>query len=157
MTLFNSEDDMQLNVSIILDQTKTFWRSKKTIGVTVLEHTPTSQSTESSPRPCIEVIAFNLKGNAEAPHLYFDSQKIISNARDKNMIQKITSSEELAKTKYGKQLMASYIFDRINIVDDNSKFEVCLLPLLSDQFRKVSHTSMPEYLLGYFFFFIRLY
>jgi hypothetical protein len=142
MNLLNSSDDIQLNVSIILDQTKSFWRSKVTIGVTILEHTPISKSKEISPRPCLEVIVFNLNSGKKAPHLYFDSQKVISNGRDNNLIQKSTSNEELAKTAYGKQVMASYIFDRINMVgDDNMKFEVCLRPLFSDQLLgKVSYT-----------------
>ena len=76
------DDENGIKVRRILDQNKTFWRSNKSINVTINEHTQNSQSEEISLHgACIEVIAHNLKTGEEAPHLYFDSRKVFSNAR----------------------------------------------------------------------------
>lgn len=142
----SKKEDSRVNTTKLLDQKKSFWRSKNVICVTILEHVPTSRPQEISHPACIEVIACNFINGEEAPHLYFDSQKVFSNARDHNFIQS-ASNKELAKSKYGKQLMASFIFDRINMIDTirdkDHNFEICLRVLLSDQLLgKVSFSSI---------------
>ena len=68
----------------------------------------------------------------EAPHLHFSSAKIFDKAKEKNVS---------ADSQYAQDLVAKFVFNRINIIDAppiisdtaDAKFHVGLLPLISDQ------------------------
>lgn len=122
----------QIRTTKIFESIKSFWRSGKAIGVIIFEHKRIKKSLFDEPTSvaCIEVIAYNTLTGKEAPHLHFSSAKIFEKAKEKNVN---------ADCKYAQDLVAKFIFNRINIIDvidndnNDSNFHVALLPLISDQ------------------------
>lgn len=55
--------------------TKSYWRSRTTVDITIFEHF--APSTANSPKKhWVEVVCYNPTKNCEAPHLYLESDRL---------------------------------------------------------------------------------